>query len=78
MGHHYNAKVVLGTATPSLESAYNVHKGKYGIQSLKKRYGGFSFPKVQNWTFTTNKIFLDLFDHCCATCIESLEGPKPK
>ena len=46
MGHHYNAKVVLGTATPSLESAYNVHKGKYGIQSLKKRYGGFSFPKV--------------------------------
>lgn len=46
MGHHYNAKVLLGTATPSLETAYNVHKGKYGIHSLRKRYGGFSFPKI--------------------------------
>ena len=46
MGQHYNAKVLLGTATPSLETAYNVHKGKYGIHSLRKRYGGFSFPKI--------------------------------
>ena len=34
MGHHYKAKVLLGTATPSLETAYNVHKGKYGIHSF--------------------------------------------
>ena len=46
MGHHYKTKVLLGTATPSLETAYNVHKGKYGIHSLMKRYGGFSLPKV--------------------------------
>ena len=46
MGHHYNTKVLLGTATPSLETAYNVHKGKYGIHSLRKRYGGFSFPTI--------------------------------
>lgn len=46
MGHHYKTKVLLGTATPSLETAYNVHKGKYGIHSLRKRYGGFSLPKI--------------------------------
>jgi primosomal protein N' (replication factor Y) (superfamily II helicase) len=46
MGHHYKAQVLLGTATPSLETAYNVNKGKYGIYSLRKRYGGFSFPKI--------------------------------
>lgn len=46
MGHHYNAKVLLGSATPSLETAYNVNKGKYGIHSLRKRFGGFSFPKI--------------------------------
>ena len=31
IGHHYNSKVILGTATPSLETAYNVNKGKYGF-----------------------------------------------
>ena len=46
MGQHYKAQVLLGTATPSLETAYNVNKGKYGIYSLRKRYGGFSFPKI--------------------------------
>ena len=46
MGHHYNSKVVLGTATPSLETAYNVNKGKYGLFSLKQRFGGFNFPKI--------------------------------
>lgn len=46
MGHHYNAKVLLGSATPSLETASNVNKGKYGIHSLRKRFGGFSFPKI--------------------------------
>jgi primosomal protein N' (replication factor Y) len=46
MGHHYKTQVLLGTATPSLETAYNVNKGKYGICSLRKRYGGFSFPKI--------------------------------
>ena len=46
MGKHYKAQVLLGTATPSLETAYNVNKGKYGIYSLRRRYGGFSFPKI--------------------------------
>ena len=46
MGHHFDCQVVLGTATPSLETAYNVNKGKYGLCSLKQRYGGFKLPKV--------------------------------
>ena len=46
MGHHYNSKVVLGSATPSLETSYNVNKGKYGLYSLKQRFGGFNFPKI--------------------------------
>lgn len=46
LGHHYGAKVLLGSATPSLETAYNVNKGKYAYFSLKKRYGNFSFPAI--------------------------------
>lgn len=47
LGHHYDAKVLLGSATPSLETAYNVNKGKYDYFSLKKRYGNFSFPDIK-------------------------------
>ena len=46
LGNHYKAKVLLGSATPSLETAYNVHKNKYGIYFLKTRFGGFSFPEM--------------------------------
>lgn len=47
MGKHYNCQVILGSATPSLETAYNVNKDKYGLFSLKQRFGGFSFPNIQ-------------------------------
>ena len=46
MGKHFNAKVLLGSATPSLETAYNVHIGKFGIHSLNTRYGKVGFPEI--------------------------------
>lgn len=42
-----NATVVLGSATPSLESYYNVEKGKYQISCLKSRADAASMPKVR-------------------------------
>lgn len=42
--HH--AHTLLGSATPSLESAYNVHSGKYGFTSLKQRYQNQQMPVV--------------------------------
>lgn len=42
----YHAKTLLGSATPSLESAYNVQSGKYGYASLKKRYQNQTMPEV--------------------------------
>jgi primosomal protein N' (replication factor Y) len=46
MGNYYKAKVLLGSATPSLETSYNVIKKKFGIHSLNTRFGGFSFPEM--------------------------------
>ena len=40
------AKVVLGSATPSIESFYNARAGKYGLVSLDKRHGGVMMPEV--------------------------------
>ena len=42
----WNARVVLGSATPSIESYYNAQNGKYGLATLSQRYGGFSLPEV--------------------------------
>ena len=41
-----NAKVVLGSATPSLESWYNMQIGKYELSSLPLRAAGQSMPSV--------------------------------
>ena len=40
-------KVLLGTATPSMESYYNAKIGKYGLVELKERYQGIELPEIQ-------------------------------
>jgi len=40
-------KVLLGTATPSMESYYNTQTGKYGLVELKERYRGMELPEIQ-------------------------------
>lgn len=47
LGHQYKAKVLLGTATPSLESYQNCMQGKYGLVELKERYGAIALPKIE-------------------------------
>lgn len=41
------AKVLLGSATPSMETAENVRNGKYGWVKLTERFGGVSLPKIE-------------------------------
>ncbi len=42
----HNAKVVLGSATPSIESYYNAESGKFGLAEIKNRYGGVKLPSI--------------------------------
>ena len=39
--------VLLGTATPSMESYYNAQTGKFGLVELKTRYQGIELPEIQ-------------------------------
>jgi primosomal protein N' (replication factor Y) len=41
------AKVLLGSATPSLESYHNAVTGKYGIAELTQRYGDILPPAIE-------------------------------
>lgn len=42
-----HAKVLLGSATPSIESYYHAHTGKYGWISLGVRYGDTALPRIE-------------------------------
>lgn len=46
LGHIYDAKVILGTATPSLESFFNAKSGKYQFLSMPERFGGIELPEM--------------------------------
>ena len=44
---HLEPKVLLGTATPSMESYHNAKTGKYGYVQLKERHAGIELPEIQ-------------------------------
>ena len=43
----YGARTLLGTATPSMESYYNAHQGKYGLVGLMTRYRDIRLPEIR-------------------------------
>ncbi|HEX8356594.1 MAG TPA: primosomal protein N' [Segetibacter sp.] len=43
----FNAKVLLGSATPSIESYFNAQSGKYGLVNLSERFGNVQMPSIQ-------------------------------
>lgn len=48
LGQMYpEAKTLLGTATPSMESYYNAKQGKYGLVELTRRYKDIQLPKIE-------------------------------
>ncbi len=42
----FKCKVLLGSATPSIESVFNARSGKYGYISLKQRHGDILMPEI--------------------------------
>ncbi|AMC10122.1 primosomal protein N' [Lutibacter profundi] len=43
----HSAKVLLGSATPSIESYYNAQQGKYGFVELNRRFGNVLLPEIE-------------------------------
>ncbi|SJN31044.1 Helicase PriA essential for oriC/DnaA-independent DNA replication [Sphingobacterium sp. JB170] len=46
LAQSHKAKVILGSATPSVESYYNAKAGKYGLVELKERFGEAQLPEI--------------------------------
>ena len=43
----FKAKVLLGTATPGVETYFNATSGKYGLVELKERYKDIRLPHIE-------------------------------
>jgi primosomal protein N' (replication factor Y) len=47
LGAMHEAKTLLGSATPSLESYFNASQGKYGLVELTTRYNNVLMPDIE-------------------------------
>jgi len=46
LAQQFKAKVLMGSATPAIESYFNARQGKYGLATLTKRYGDIQLPEM--------------------------------
>jgi primosomal protein N' (replication factor Y) (superfamily II helicase) len=44
---YHEAKVLLGSATPALETYYNAQSGKYGFAEITERFGNVLMPDIE-------------------------------
>ena len=47
LGNQHKAKVLLGSATPSVETFYNAQQGKFGLVELNRRFGDVLLPEIE-------------------------------
>ncbi|MBP9793656.1 MAG: primosomal protein N' [Flavobacterium sp.] len=47
LANFHKAKVVLGSATPSIETYFNAQTGKYGLVELHERFGNAVLPEIK-------------------------------
>jgi primosomal protein N' (replication factor Y) len=43
----HKAKILLGSATPSLETYFNAQQNKYGFVEINRRHGNVQLPKIE-------------------------------
>ena len=47
LAHSFKAKVLLGSATPSIETYFNAKTGKFGLVEITKRYRNVLMPNIE-------------------------------
>eukprot|EP01093_Parvamoeba_rugata_P004333 TRINITY_DN1603_c0_g1_i1.p1 TRINITY_DN1603_c0_g1~~TRINITY_DN1603_c0_g1_i1.p1 ORF type:complete len:819 (+),score=152.78 TRINITY_DN1603_c0_g1_i1:2500-4956(+) len=47
LGHLHKANILLGSATPSVETYHNARTGKYGYAEITRRYGNVLMPEME-------------------------------
>jgi len=72
LGHLHKAKVLLGTATPSIESYTNALDGKYGLVELLERYLGLQMPEIFCANIRTEKKNKSMHSHFSSQLMDGI------
>lgn len=72
LAHSHQAKVLLGSATPSIESFFNAKSGKYGLVELSARYGNGLMPEIELVDLKDKYFRKKMTGHFSDTLIESI------
>ena len=63
LAKQYSAKVLLGTATPAIETYYNAQTGKYGLVTMTERFAGLQLPKITLIDLKRQYHRKEMYDH---------------
>lgn len=74
LGQLYAAKVVLGSATPSLESYYNAKSEKYGLVTLSQRFGDAVLPQITVVSIGEEARKENMFSYFSGVLLKEIEG----
>lgn len=72
LANSHKSKVLLGSATPSIETYYNAQSGKYGLVAITERFGKTLLPEVQLVDLKENYFKKRMKGHFSLTLIEAI------
>ena len=73
LAKHHCAKVLLGSATPAVESYHNAQQGKYGLVKLEERFGQVALPAMLATNLSVEQQRKTLRNHFSAVLLEALQ-----
>jgi primosomal protein N' (replication factor Y) len=72
LANAHQSKVLLGSATPSIETYYNAVSGKFGFVSLKERFGKVQMPEIELVDLKDSYFRKKMKGHFSMTLIEEI------
>ncbi|WP_162128162.1 replication restart helicase PriA [Flavobacterium phycosphaerae] len=72
LANSHQSKVLLGSATPSIETYYNATPGKFGLVTLKERFGKVQLPEITLVDLKDNYFRKKMKGHFSTTLIEAI------
>lgn len=74
LGSIWQAKVLLGSATPSIESYFNARSNKYGLVRLNTRYSGVKLPEIEVVSLSEQRAKKTIIENFSNVLLENLSA----
>lgn len=78
MAHIAKAKVLMGTATPAIETYFNAKTGKYGLVELANRFNDVALPSIEIVDIRRARKQKQLHSHFTATLLDTIGAALEK